>query len=231
MSLKELLINLMDEWRMQPKHVNHVFNYDGIVNEKAWNDEKNKKIMFFLKEAYHNEKDEARYKEQTKEKYSLTDELNEIKPWKLWKKVAIWTAAINNTDANGTLKYSETAIRNVEHDLIKSIAVVNVKKSDGKNPSEYANLKDYADSDHEYIKKEIELIKPRVILCGNNCSLLEKVYPDMDQNLLHEDHYIIFNDTIILDYYHPANQYPNFVNYYAIAGIYQQALKKLEGIR
>ena len=91
-------------------------------------------------------------------------------------------------------------------------------------------MRTYAEEDREYIKKEIELIKPKIILCGNNCSLLKIVYPEMDLDELHEDHCIIFNDTIILDYYHPANHYPNFVNYYAVAGIYQQALKKTEDI-
>lgn len=230
MSSKELK-NLMDQWRLGPNHIGFVFNYDGIVNEEFWNNEKNKKILFFLKEAYHSKESEARYKEENNSSYFLTEELNSYKPWKMWKKVAVWTAAINNTDSNGTLKYSETAIRNAEQDLIKSIAVVNVKKSHGTNTSNYENLVEYADRDKEYIKTEIELIKPKVILCGNNCSLLRKAYPEMNLNELNEDHYLIFNDTIILDYYHPANQYPNFVNYYAVAGIYQQALKKLEYFR
>ena len=229
MYAKELR-ELMDEWRIQPKHVDHLFNYDGIVNEEAWNAETNKKILFFLKEAYHDEAGEARYKEQNNAYYFLTEELDSCKPWKMWRKVAVWTAAINNTDNNGTLKYSETDIRNAERDLIKSIAVVNIKKSDGNNTSEHENLRTYADEDKGYIKREIELIKPKIILCGNNCSLLEIVYPEMDLDELHEDHSVIFNGTIILDYYHPANQYPNFVNYYAVAGIYQQALKKLKNI-
>ena len=230
MSSKELK-NLMDQWRLETNHIGFVFNYDGIVNEEVWNNEKNKKIMFFLKEAYHSKESEDQYKEENNSSYFLTEELNNCKPWEMWRKVAVWTAAINNTDINGTLQYSENAIRNEEQDLIKSIAVVNVKKSHGTNTSNYENLKGYAVDDNAYIKKEIELIKPKVILCGNNCSLLQIAYPEMNLKELNENHYLIFNDTIILDYYHPANQYPNFVNYYAIAGIYQQALKKMEDFR
>ena len=33
------------------------------------------------------------------------------------------------------------------------------------------------------------------------------------------------HDVIVLDYYHPANQYPDLLNYYGLLGIYQQALK------
>jgi hypothetical protein len=226
----EELGTLMEKWRMKSNHVNEVFNYDGIVNEDIWNKKSNKRILFFLKEAYHKDEDEQYYKEQNNATYSLVEELNSCNPWKMWRKVAVWTAAINNTDVNGALKYSEKDIRNMENDLIKNIAVVNVKKSNGKNISEYEDLKEYAKEDNVEIKTEIELIRPKIILCGNNCSLLKIVYPEMDLEQLHEDHYLIFKDMIILDYYHPANQYPNFVNYYAIAGLYQQALKKVENI-
>ena len=224
------LRELMEEWRMKPNHVNAVFNYDGIVNEEVWNKKSNKRILFFLKEAYHKDQGEKSLKDQISTSYSLVEELDECNPWKMWRKVAVWTAAINNTDVNGTLKYSQKDIRDMENELIKNIAVVNVKKSHGNNFSGYEDLQNYAKEDKVEIKKEIELISPKIILCGNNCSLLKIVYPEMNLEQLHEDHYIIFNNIIILDYYHPASQYPNFVNYYAIAGIYQQALKEIKDI-
>ena len=33
------------------------------------------------------------------------------------------------------------------------------------------------------------------------------------------------HDVLVLDYWHPANQYPDIMNYYGLMGIYQQALR------
>lgn len=40
-----------------------------------------------------------------------------------------------------------------------------------------------------------------------------------------ENGYAVVENQIILDFYHPSNQYPSVLNYYAICGLYQQALK------
>ncbi|MHC1731969.1 MAG: hypothetical protein AB9888_08090 [Bacteroidales bacterium] len=226
-NMTQELKDLMAKWLKKPEHVNEIFNYDGIVNEDEWNKEDNKKILFFLKEAHHGKRrNEDFNKEEGNNSYDLVGELNSNNPWGMWKKVAVWTAAINNTNENGTQKYSKTDIGEVEHDLIKSISVLNVKKSKGYTTSEHHELEVYTKTDNVEIEREIEIIKPKIIVCGNNCSLLSFIYEDIDQEKLHEDHYLLYKDMIILDYYHPANQYPNFVNYYALAGIYQQALKE-----
>lgn len=227
MSDTQKLEDLMKKWVKKPEHINEIFNYDGIINEDEWNKKDNKKILYFLKEAHQgNRRLEDFKKKEGNDSYDLVGELNSNKPWGMWKKVAIWTSAINNTNEKGTQKYSKTDISVVEHDLIKSISVLNVKKSNGYTTSKHHELEVYTETDKVEIKEEIEIIKPKVIVCDNNCSLLSFIYEDIDQEKLHEDHYLIFEDMIIIDYYHPANQYPNFVNYYAIAGIYQQALKE-----
>lgn len=42
--------------------------------------------------------------------------------------------------------------------------------------------------------------------------------------MLDSKHFYWWNDTLIIDFYHPANQYPKFMNYYSLCAVYQQAL-------
>lgn len=117
------------------------------------------------------------------------------------------------------------------NDILKQIAVVNVKKSGGKANSSMEEINQYAEYDSEELKKELEIIDPTVIVCGYTISSLNiimgaeiKDYDNPNENWFYSaqlnDH-----DVIVLDYYHPANQYPDLLNYYGLLGIYQQALK------
>ena len=110
---------------------------------------------------------------------------------------------------------------------IDRIAVVNVKKSNGGSKSEYEDLKKYALEDRLEIKRELEIIQPDIIVCGNNLSLLKLVLGEELQNDDTWDNMLaLWKGTLVLDYYHPAVHYPNRVNYYALMAICDVARKK-----
>ena len=58
------------------------------------------------------------------------------------------------------------------NDILKHIAVVNVKKSGGKANSSMEEINQYAEYDSEELKKELEIIDPTVIVCGYTISSL-----------------------------------------------------------
>ena len=222
---KEIVKLFTDEWMLKDIHKGQVFNFDGIVNDKYWNEEKNKRILFFLKEAHQGNRSREEY---GKDVFDLVGWLDGT-VYKMWKKVAIWVAAIENTTISNIKEYNESEISKIEQELIRKIAVVNVKKSNGKTNSKWEELVDYAKEDKELLFKEIRMIKPKVIICGNNVSLLNIVFDGgLDLDKLYKHHYLLHDEYIILDYYHPACHYPNFVNYYAVASLYQQALKNMK---
>lgn len=222
---KEIIKLFKEEWVTKDIHKGHVFNYDGIVNDEYWNDENNKKILFFLKEAHQGNRSREEYGNDI---FDLVGWLDGT-VYKMWKKVVIWVWAIENTTISNIKEYDENRISEVEQDLIRKIAVVNVKKSNGKTNSDWEELVKYANEDKELLLKEIEMIKPKIIICGNNVRLLNIVFDGaLDMEKLYKHHYVIHNGYIIIDYYHPACHYPNFVNYYAIASLYQQALKSMK---
>ena len=149
------------------------------------------------------------------------------RPWTMWRKVAIWTQAIYNAFNYNICEYDDEVLRSKEKEIIDRIAVVNVKKSNGGSESEYEDLKKYALEDRLEIKRELEIIQPDIIVCGNNLSLLKLVLGEELQNDDTWDNMLaLWKDTLVLDYYHPAVHYPNRVNYYALMAICDVARKK-----
>lgn len=65
--------------------------------------------------------------------------------------------------------------------------------------------------------------------CGEAILLEETSKMFSKKNILNSHCFGITNSkgkkVIIISFYHPANRYPSLLNYYAICGIYQQALK------
>ena len=149
------------------------------------------------------------------------------RPWTMWRKVAIWTQAIYNAFNDNICEYDDEVLRSKEKEIIDRIAVVNVKKSNGGSESEYEDLKKYALEDRLEIKRELEIIQPDIIVCGNNLSLLKLVLGEELQNDDTWDNMLaLWKSTLVLDYYHPAVHYPNRVNYYALMAICDVARKK-----
>ena len=94
---------------------------------------------------------------------------------------------------------------------------------------DYEDLKAYAEEDKAELKQELEIIRPDIIVCGNNLSLLKIVLGEELQNEYTWDTmFAWWNDTLVIDYYHPAVHYPNRVNYYALMSICDVAGKTQE---
>ncbi|MBP3870075.1 MAG: hypothetical protein J6E46_03780 [Faecalicoccus sp.] len=228
------LENLFEEWKKKASvnmkdnkdqnvvidHGNNVFIRDGIVDYEKWEND-HKKILFVLKEAYGGDKD-----------WSLTEWLiDNHNKYRIWRHVTQWTYGIQNTNAKKICKYGKMLDFTNPNEAIRQIAVLNLKKSNGKNTSDYDEIGAYAKSDKEMIKKEIELIDPKIIICGNTFwhlyeCVLDKT-PELAENPDDRFHLlkILGKNRIVIDFYHPANRWPDIVNYYALLGIYQQALK------
>lgn len=213
---------MFKEWKSKAKHQGAPFIEDGIVNPELWFSEQTTgapKILFVLKEAYG-------------ESYCLCDSLREKGPWgSIWKRVAEWTYGILNTTAQRTARYTELDWHTA-NELLSHIAVMNLKKSNGTSNSNDEDLKKYADEDCGLLVHQLELINPTIIICGSTFSLLnDALNLGFDKKNHHNDNWYYWDTKgrLCLDFYHPANQYPALLNYYAIASIYQQALIERAG--
>ena len=215
MGKTEQLDKLMEEWKQ--KHINNGYKHfisDGIVCEEKWNSQTTPRVCFFLKEAYTDE-----------EGFDLTEYVQE--PKKMWKKVAIWVQAIHNAFSGKIVEYNDGILRSNEKQAIETIAIVNIKKSDGEHQSNYEDLEKFAVDDKKELKKELEIIQPDIIVCGNNYSLLKEVLGDeLNDGNVWDNLFTMWNNTLVINYYHPAVQYANRVNYYALTAICNAAIQK-----
>lgn len=216
-------INYKENTSSNSYTINHanVFISDGIVNNESWYSGRHKKIAYILKEAY-----------GEKQNWSLTKWLAQTKPTTLlWKRVIEWTYGIQNTTAETIAAYS-SAIYETNRHLFEQIAVVNLKKSNGKSASSSQEIEAYAVADQVELRKQLEIIAPDIIICGSTFQMLNRIYDHKIrpqgvscENWFYFSNTISANTTLVIDYYHPANHYPSLVNYYAVVNIYQQALK------
>lgn len=204
---------LFAEWKEKENHRGYAFVTDGVVNPAVW-EKQEKRILYILKEAYGEEKDwdlcEWLIREGTKKK--------------IWKRICQWTEGLLQTDTKSIHGYSETP----DLSTINNIAVINLKKSNGKPNSDMEEIQQYAEKDKELLVRQIKLCNPTIIVCGYvgdivNELLLPGFKKVRDCNWVYD-----YEGKTIIDYYHPADQFPDLLNYYGIVGVYQQFIKGAE---
>lgn len=227
---QEGMEDLFVQWKQKRKEdgrINHkdgIFIKDGVVCPEEWFSQ-TIRPLFLLKEAYNGENDW----DLCKDHLLLTDK----KMSHMWMKVCQWTEGIFNTTKEQIHTY-HPIMPDVYYgnEWIKKIAVINVKKSGGEKNSSMKEINEYAEFDSAELRREIELCDPTIIICGYTISSMNiifgqniKDYDNPDDNWLY--HMKINNHNVmVIDYYHPANQYPDLMNYYGLMNIYQLGLKE-----
>ena len=172
------------------------FVKDGIVNPDVWFNlpPEKEKILFLLKESYEGNKNIKRISDLTK--WICKTKCTEIcdKKFNCQKKCGAkgktfcsmmeWIYGINCISENKEKKYDNdlyAQTRKMRDDLLQSVAVINVKKADGKNRSSDTELYFVAQEDKEELIEQIKLINPSVIICGRTYGMLKCLYPDIDE--------------------------------------------------
>ena len=169
---------LFDDWKSKEPaygidHRSNIFIRDGIADPEQWFSQ-NVRPLFLLKEAYTKD---VTYKKD----WDLSDHFmgrSENGPEKCdstWRRMTQWAYGILNTSTEEAPSFEEAA-EAIQSDSKKvfygnewlgKIAVVNIKKSSGKQMSNRDDLKAYAKYDAKELVKQIEIIDPTVIICGN----------------------------------------------------------------
>jgi len=190
-------------------------NLDGIVDCENYAG-----VLFLLKEAY--SKDDA------PGEWNLAGHLAKYGPWRMWNHVATWTYGLLNTTESDIAPFStldwETANAN-----LRKIAVVNLKKVNGRSVSSHDDLQMYVQDNMELLHDEIVCTQPRIIVCGGTFCFLKEIFGIHD--LPYHDQWYYWLDlggeekVLVLDYFHPAVRYPKLPIYYGLVNIYQQALR------
>lgn len=189
---------------------------DGIVDTEQYEG-----ILFLLKEAYSTE--------EKKDTWDLCKWLAAVKPIRLWNHVAKWVRGLCNTTVDRVEPYVRWITEEEGREALRKIAVINVKKIDGKSGSDRDDLMGFVEANAELLRREIELVQPKIIVCGNTFEYLQKIFGIYHERNCDNWYYWIelgsIGRVLVLDYFHPAVRYPELMTYYGLMNCYQQALQ------
>lgn len=204
---------LMKRWSEKTLHKGNDFIEDGIVDLSRWQ-KSGKKILLLLKEAYGDYGDLC---------WLIRDEWKGPK-YKVWWAASYWLYALHKMSDNyipAFPKEQKQFDECTEHLL--SSAVVNIKKSSGKTSSDYEDVLKYAREDAELLKEQISLINPDIIICGSTFDYFKEFWPDKIDKVGDTEFVFKTGKHILINYWHPANQYHNELCFYALCAIMQNA--------
>lgn len=165
--LKEKEALLFSRWKTEQGYP--YFISDGIFDEDNWNAQR-RKILFVLKEAnWENGNTDL-----------CTFLLSEKSPtyWKTWNNIARWTKALLE---GGDYPHK---VSNADKSYwLRKTAAINLKKVGGDAVAETETIQEYAKKDKVYLKEQIELYNPDIIICcgrgkGKNADVLHDIVFD-----------------------------------------------------
>lgn len=168
--IKECEKNLFEQWRQERGY--KYFISDGVLDENEWN-KQNYKILFVLKE--------ANWENANADLCEFL--LSESSPtyWRTWNNIARWTKALLEKG-----EYPRHVSNSDKSYWLRKIAFMNLKKVGGDAVAENETIWDYASADREYLKKQIDLYSPDIIICcgrgnGKNADILHDVVLEKNQ--------------------------------------------------
>lgn len=155
-SKMELLRELFEEWRTDPKYPIADFYADGIINESLFDGcPPGDRTLVITKEPNANNHD------QTGDRSFITEWDNKQAKYPFACRIGEW--------ANGILRRFPAFDDITDGDRqehLRKIAFMNVKKSGGKGSANRKDLYDQVRLKKEFITREIEIIHPDIIILG-----------------------------------------------------------------
>jgi len=210
--------SLLEKWSRRPQHAGECFIQDGIIDADRWARAK-PRVALLLKEAYDEPGATAA------QSWDLRKFLRETGPkWKIWWTAAYWCYAVRQL-GSGNLPPFPVEEHDAKEALLSS-AIVNIKKSGGRSYSDIGEITRVAKDDGLLIREQIDLINPQVVICGYTWECVKPLWPEPDRIY---DLVWRVGERVFVDFWHPANYYPDQLNYYALAGVLQNS-KALVGL-
>jgi hypothetical protein len=195
-SIKRQEEALFFKWRGQQRN----WVKDGVVNPEIYA-ASNLKALYILKEANGR-------KEKKWENGDLRAFLNEADRWQTWNTVARWQYAISHLKEEIDWKKINSISKSFRIALLQSIAVINLKKEPGNQQSDMQEIKAFALKDLDYIKEQISIYKPDIVICGGTGDIVKELkllgsffkWEKSDRDV----EYCNVKNTTILNYKHPG---------------------------
>ena len=248
------LEKLFDEWaakheklisQKKPYSIDHEppfgkFVRDGVVNMDEWKKQK-LRVCFILPEAS-GFNDSEKFSEGA-DVAELWNEKGSFTATTLM--LATWARAVQDS-VIAPVPYPKKSIYKHKNELIRSTAVVNLKKSDGQLQPNYDLLKNFIREDAAEIRQELEIIRTNIILCSVDFKSLvgsrpaEETEETKRQFVFYDDEvekigsrtYKWGKNKLIFDLWSPAQHYKpsssKLLNYYTVRELCRAGIKSFQ---
>ncbi|MDE3272517.1 hypothetical protein [Pseudoalteromonas sp. G4] len=209
-NLEELLV----DWQSKFPEGLH-FNIDGIISVDDW-EKCDVKVLFVLKET-----NKAKQNIVSAINRALTTKKSGWWKGKVLRRVGRWAYGLQNY--NGEVP----AIRDAKLNLkaaIKSIAYINIRKTAGGARTNKKSFDAHAAEFAPYVRRQIELIKPDIIVLGGTYKQIKKyVFPELSKvsERVHKH-----EDMLFINAFHPAAVKQASILYQQVVGNYHNYKKE-----
>ncbi len=212
-TLEQKLENLFIDWKTNfGEHGKQKFIVDGVFDESLYH-ECSPKVLLINKEAYNLEDYGQNLIRYVKEKGLQKD--------RMWKNAQRLVNCIYYISSDRIPSYDEINKKVAESGKFMGCAVMNIKKYDGKETSNNDDLRKHFEYHRSFILKEIEILNPDMIICGNVFSFFRSSLLKFE--LLDEVPLFYKNENRIwVDYWHPACHAPTSMYYHLFAVLFQR---------
>ncbi|MEP1306944.1 MAG: hypothetical protein ABJK11_03640 [Balneola sp.] len=193
------------------------FVKDGIVSESDYLSS-NKKVLLILKE--------VNFKRG--ESWDLRKYITDKPRGKTWNIVSFWIKGIQNLDKSFDWKSLKKIKKSERAEFLKSIVVINLKKTAGGGSSNRKEIKRFAQNDHKYLIQQFNLYKPDIVICCgtgnivkeiNLCGLFE--WKRTNRGIKYGE---FDKGRFVYSFYHPQARYPNHFKYYMLIDAIKESI-------
>jgi len=204
---------LLRKWKTRPHHVGRGFVSDGPLDPERW-DKAEHRVLFLLKEAYNEPGDTQEWDLREYLRARVADHHLGFTFWT----VAYWNYLLRRLHGS---RFPQFPSSQPEYDAAREelldAAVVNVKKSGGISTSDPEDLGRYVERDGDLIKKQVDICRPHVVVCGNTWAVVRRLWSEARPR--HDLVWEIADSCIAVDFVHPALRILQKLPYYALAAV------------
>ncbi|PIE81354.1 MAG: hypothetical protein CSA15_00910 [Candidatus Delongbacteria bacterium] len=214
MTIREQEDLLFNEYRKKHPEIDK-FVIDGIISEEQYNNARYK-IIYILKEVNGGENWDLREFVKTGGRAAT------------WNNIARWTAGILELPKEINWDNLDKISENKRKDLLVKMGVVNLKKIPGGAVANKDEIN--AKIDCELIKKQIEIYRPDIIICGGTFDMLRSsCYKKKESESYFTsrgiEYFLLNNKIPVIDYIHPQARIKNNILYYTLIDATREILE------
>jgi len=167
---------------------------DGIVNLDTYLDNPIK-VIYILKEV------------NGGKNWDLREFLRNGARWRTWNNIVRWQFGIETENSIEHFSKISYVNNDTRKKYLSRLAVINLKKEPGGGNSNMSEIWNYSWNDKDYLKEQIELYKPDVVICCGTGEIVKEhklingiIYWNSTTNGIN---YSTNEKTIVIDYFHP----------------------------